>query len=323
MNVRTRLLVLLAAAAVTLLSRSAPAQEWRGGRARAEGIVKNEKGEPIAGAKVRLRWKQNTEGPDLTTDKKGRWAILGVAGGPWNIDFEAPGYQTRQISAQLKEAERNPPIEIQLQPVPQAQPAQGGQEVISVGGKKVSKETGEAIERGNAALEAKNYGEARQNYLKALAELPDNTALLMRVAAAAYAEGKLDDAVQYARQAAEKDPQDPTPWRMIAEIELQRGNLDAGQSALAKVPEEKIKDGQPYLNMGILLLNKKKPAEAETVLSKAVTIQPDLADAYYMRGLARIQLKKKADARADLEKYLQLAPNGQEAKDARDILKTL
>jgi tetratricopeptide (TPR) repeat protein len=312
----------LAAVALLLAPLRSTAQEWRGGRARVEGIVKNEKGEPIAGAKVRMRWKQNTEGPDLTTDKKGRWAILGVAGGPWNIDFEAAGYQTRQISAQLKEAERNPPIEIQLQPVPQ-QAQGGGGEVISVGGKKVSKETAEAIERGNAALEAKKYSEAREAYEKALVELPDNTAVMMRVAAAAYAEGKADEAVKYARQAAEKDPQDPTPWRMIAEIELQRGNLAAGQAALAKVPEDQIKDAQPYLNMGILLLNKKKPAEAEAVLSKAVGVQPDLADAYYMRGLARIQLKKKAEARADIEKYLQLAPDGPEAKDARDILKTL
>jgi hypothetical protein len=239
------------------------AQEWRGGKARVEGSVKNDKGEPIPGAKVRLRWKQHTDGPDLTTDKKGKWAMLGIVGGTWNIDFEAPGYQTRQISAELKEAERNPPIDIQLQPVPQAQPHE---EVISVGGKKVSKETAEAIERGNAALEAKKYAEARESYLKALAELPDNAALLMRVAAASYADGKLDDAVKYARQAADADPQDPSPWRMIAEIELQRGNLEAGQAALAKVPEEKIKDGQPYLNMGILLLNKKKAAEAEIAL---------------------------------------------------------
>ena len=322
MKLPTRLACLAAAYLAAAGSFPLAAQEWRGGRARVEGIVKNDKGEPIVGAKVRLRWKSNTEGPDLTTDKKGRWAILGIAGGSWNIDFEAPGYQTRQISAQLKEAERNPPIEIQLQPVPQQAPGGGG-EVISVGGKKVSKETAEAIEQGNAALEAKKYAEARAAYEKALTELPDNTAILMRIAAAAYADGKPDDAVKFAKQAAEKDPQDPAPWLMIAEIELQRGNLDAGQAALAKVPEDKIKDGQPFLNMGILLLNKKKPAEAETALSKAVAIQPDLADAYYMRGLARIQLKRKADARADLEKYLQLAPGGVEAKDARDILKTL
>jgi tetratricopeptide (TPR) repeat protein len=318
MSLRARASLIFLAAAVA----GAPllAQEWRGGRARVEGTVKNEKGEPIAGAKVHLRWKQNTDGPDLTTDKKGKWAMLGIVGGAWNIDFEAPGYQTRQISAELKEAERNPPIDIQLQPAPQAK---SGEEVISIGGKRVSKQTADAIERGNAALDAKKYAEAREAYLQALAEVPDNPALLMRVAAASYADGKLDDAVKYAHQAADADPQDPAPWRMIAEIELQRGNLDAGQAALAKVPAEKIKDGQPYLNMGILLLNKKKAAEAETAFSKAVSVQPDLADAYYMRALARVQLKKKADARADLEKYLQLAPGGNEAKDARDLLKSL
>lgn len=313
-----------AMAAIVLLSLSAglAGQEWRGGRARVEGTVKNEKGEPIAGAKVRLRWKTHTDGPDATTDKKGHWAVLGIVGGPWNIDFEAPGYQVRQISAELKEAERNPPIDIQLQAV-QPAPAQAAEEQITVGGKKISKETAEAIEKANAALDAKNFTEARENYTKALSELSDSAPLLMRLAAAYYGEKKLDDAVRFARQAAEKDPQDPSPWRMIAEIELQRGNLDAGQAALAKVPEDKIKDGQPYLNIGILLLNKKKAAQAEAALAKAIAVQPDLADAYYMRGLARIQQNKKAGAKADLQKYLELAPNGPEAKDVKDILKTL
>ncbi|MDQ2980689.1 MAG: tetratricopeptide repeat protein [Acidobacteriota bacterium] len=311
--------------ALGLLLAAAPAllaQEWRGGRARVEGTVKNEKGEPIAGAKVGLRWKAHTDGPDVTTDKKGHWAVLGIVSGPWNIDFEASGYQTRQISAQLKEAERNPPIDIQLQALPPA-PAAQAQEQILVGGKKVSKETAEAIEKANAALDVKNYAEARQNYALALTELPDSAPLLMRLAASYYGEGNFEKAIQYARQATDKDPQDPTPWRLIAELELQRGNLDAGQAALARVPEDRIKDGQPYLNIGILLLNKKKAAEADAALSKAMAVQPDLADAYYMRALARIQMKKKAEARADLEKYLQLAPNGAEAKDARDILKSL
>ncbi len=309
-------------AVFVLSAPSGSAQEWRGGRVRVEGSVKNEKGEPIEGAKVHLRWKQHPDGPDLVTDKKGKWAMLGLTGGPWNIDFEAPGYQTRQISAQLKEAERNPPIEIQLQAL-QPAPAAEKQEQLLVGGKKVSKETGDAIEKANAALAAKNYAEARENYARALTEIPDNAPLLMRLAASYYGEGNAEKAIQYARQAADKDPQDPTPWRMIAELELQRGNLDAGQAALAKVPEDRIKDGQPYLNIGILLLNKKKASEAEAALSKAVAVQPGLADAYYMRALARMQLKKKSEARADLEKYLQLAPSGAEAKDAREMLKSL
>jgi Flp pilus assembly protein TadD len=318
--------------ALSLLFAAAPAllaQEWRGGRARVEGTVKNERGEPIAGAKVSLRWKAHTDGPDLTTDKKGKWAMLGLVGGTWNIDFEAPGYVSKQISAQLKEGERNPPIDVQLQP---AQPVAAHEEVL-LGGKKISKETAEAIEKGNAAIAAtagksgdeakKSYAEARAEYLKALAEAPDNGPLLMRLAAAYYGEGNADEAVKYAKKVVEKDPQDAAAWRMIAEIELQRGNLEAGKAALEKVPAEKVKDSQPYLNLGILLYNKKKSEEAEAALTRAIGIQPDLADAYYMRGLARLQLKKKAEAKADLQKYLELAPNGADAKDVREILKTL
>jgi tetratricopeptide (TPR) repeat protein len=264
--------------ALSFLLASAPAllaQEWRGGRARVEGSVKNDKGEPIAGARVSLRWKAHTDGPDLTTDKKGKWADLGLVGGPWNIDFEAPGFLTKQISVELKEGERNPPIEVQLQP---AQPL--AREELLVGGKKISPSTAEAIEKGNAAIAAKNYAEAREAYLKAVAELPDNTPLLMRLAAADYGEGNAGEAVNYARKVVEKDPQDAVAWRMIAEIELQRGNLEAGKAALEKVPSEKIKDSQPYLNLGILLYNKKKSEEAEAALTTAIRIQPDLADAY-------------------------------------------
>ena len=318
--------------ALPLLLAAAPAltaQEWRGGRARVEGSIKNEKGEPIAGAKVSLRWKAHTDGPDLTTDKKGKWAVLGLVGGTWKIDFEASGYVSKQISAQLKEGERNPPIDVQLQP---AQVVAAHEEVL-LAGKKISKETAESIEKGNAAIAAaagksgdeakRSYAEARAEYSKALAEAPDNGPLLMRLAAAYYGEGNSDEAVNYAKKVVEKDPQNAAAWRMVAEIELQRGNLGAGKAALEKVPAEKVRDPQPYLNLGILLFNKKKSEEAEVALTKAIGIQPDLADAYYMRGLARLQLKKMAEAKADLQKYLELAPNGADAKDVREILKTL
>jgi len=297
------------------------AQEWRGGHARVEGTVKSEKGEPIVGAKVMLRRAKGAPaGPDVTTDKRGHWAYLGLIGGSWNIDFEAPGFVAKQISVELKEAERNPPIEVQLAP---AAPVEKPREELMVGGKKISRETADAIEKGNAALAGNNYSEARENYTRALTEMPDNAALLMRIAASYYGEGKLDEAVRYARQAAEKDAQDVNALRLIAELELQRGNLEAGREALSKVPSEKIKDGQPYLNIGILLWNKRKAAEAEEALNKALAIQPDLADGYYIRALTRLQLKKQAEAKADLQKYLELSSEGPDAKEARELLKSL
>ena len=315
------LAVLLGAALVT----SAAAQDWRGGKARVEGTVKNDKGEPLAGCKVMMRWgRSGHTGPDLTTDAKGHFAIFGLAGGPWDVDFEADGYKTKKINVTLAEGSRNDPINVQLEAAPKAEaPAAGAAPQISVGGKKISKETADAIEAGNAAMSARNWSAARENYLKAAAELPDNATLLERIAATYLADGKTDEALQYAHQAAEKDPNDPGAWKMVAELELQKGNLDAGRAALDKVPADKLTDPQPYLNVGILLLNKKAPKEALSAFDRAIAIKPDLADAYYYRGLCHMQLKENAEAKADLRKALELAPNGPDAKDIQDLLKSL
>ncbi|HWZ86096.1 MAG TPA: tetratricopeptide repeat protein [Thermoanaerobaculia bacterium] len=319
MRTRTLFLGLLLTAAI------AAAQDWRGGRARVEGTVRSGKGDPIEGCKVSLRWGRSSHGgPDLTTDKQGRFAIFGLAGGPWDVDFEAAGYQTKKITVSLQEGGRNAPIDVQLDPQPKSEaPAPAAAPQILVGGKKISKETADAIEAGNAAMAARNWTAARESYLKALTELPDNGALLERIAGTYLADNKPDEALTYARQATEKDPSDAVAWRMVAEIELQKGNLEAGQAALDKVPADKLNDPQPYLNVGILLLNKKKPAEAVGALDKAIAIKPDLADAYYYRGLCYMQMKKNAEAKADLRKALELAPDGPDAKDIKDLLKTL
>jgi Flp pilus assembly protein TadD len=298
-------------------------QEWRGGKARVDGVVKSEKGEPLAGATVKLRWgKSGHGGPDLTTDKSGRWAIGGIMGGPWDLDFEAPGYQPKKISISVQESGRNPTVEIQLEPSAAPAPGTGAEPAIAVGGKTISKETAAAIEAGNAALSTRNYAAARENYVKALAELPDNAALIQRVAAAYLGEGNTDEALRYARMAAEKSPEDPQPWQMIAELEIGKGNAEAGLEALGKIPPDRIKDSGLYRNAGILLYNKKKLAEAEPAFDKAIAIKPD-ATAYYYRGLARYQQKKTSEAKADFQKALELAPDGPDAKDIKDLLKSM
>ena len=317
----------LAAAAIAgLLALPSIAQEWRGGRARIDGVVKNEKGEPIAGAKVSLRWgKSGHGGPDLTTDKSGRWSTAGLVGGPWDVDFDAAGYATKKIQIQLSEGGRNETVAIELEPQKVQAPAASAptpEPAIMVDGKKISKETAAAIEAGNAALNEKKWSSARENYAKALAEVPDNPALLLRIAFAYLGEGNKDEAVRYARMAADKSPGDSAPWQLIAEVEIQRGNAEAGLEALSKVPPEKIVDSGLYLNAGVLLYNKKKLAEAEPAFDKAIAIKPD-PTAYYYRGLTRYGEKKMKEAKGDFQKALELAPDGPDAKEIQDLLKSM
>lgn len=306
---------------VLLTASVANAQEWRGGTARAEGTVKSASGDPIEGARVSLRWgKSSHGGPDLKTDKKGHWAILGIVGGRWDVDFEAAGYQTKKISVSLSEAARNPNVEVRLEPdVKQVAPAH---EEILVGGRKISKDAAAALDAGNVALEKKDYAAARESYLKALPELPDNTSILMRIALAFEADGKPSEALDYARQVLAKEPENLNARLTIAGIELERGRFDAVKEALSSIPEEKI-TASMYLNMGILMFNKNNFPMAEDYFSKAIAKQADVADAYYFRGLTRTQAKRSADAKADFRKYLELDPSGKEGGTVKAILDSL
>ena len=239
------------------------------------------------------------------------------------MDFEAPGYRPKQIQVSLQEGGRNETIQVVLEAAPQAAPAPArGAPQVLVGGQKISKETADAIEAGNAAMTAQNWAGARENYVQALKELPDNAALLQRVAVAYLGEGNKDEALRYARMAAEKAPAESQPWQIIADLEIERGNAEAGLAALEKVPPEKIVDPALYLNAGILLYNKKKLTEAIAAFDKAIGVKPD-ATAYYYRGLAELQQKKSSEAKADFRKALELAPDGPDAKDIKDLLKTI
>ncbi|HTD52467.1 MAG TPA: tetratricopeptide repeat protein, partial [Thermoanaerobaculia bacterium] len=99
--------------------------------------------------------------------------------------------------------------------------------------------------------------------------------------------------------------------------------LDAGQEAMAKVPDESISSPEPYMNLGIISYNKKKLAEADDAFTKAIAKKPDMASAYYYRGLERYQAKRIAEARADLQKSIELDPSGKDAETAKEILKSM
>jgi Flp pilus assembly protein TadD len=310
--------MVLCAALVALLAETAPAaaQDWKG-KARLDGKVVNEKGEPIAKAQLVFRFK-GRDGPTVVTDAKGRFAYYGFASGDWDIDVSAPGYMTRKTSITLSELTRIPPMESKLETQPEAPPA------AAPGVPKDTKaEIIPIVEHGNALLEQKDYAGARAEYEKALAAVPDNPIILRAVARTYYGEKRLDDAIATLKKAVEKDPEDKDTILLLANLEIEKGNVEEGKALLEKVPPESIKDPGVFLNVGIVLLNKKNASGAWEQFDRAVKLKPDDADAYFYRGLAALQLKKKAEAKGDLEKYLQLDPNGSQAGDAKELLKSI
>lgn len=303
-----------AAFAALLASAAAlPAQDWKG-KARLDGKVVNQKGEPIAKAQLVFRFK-GKDGPTTETDSRGHFAYYGFASGDWDMDVSAPGYITFKTIVHLSDLTRIPPMEVKLEAAPrtaaEAAPKDTKAEVIPI------------IERGNALLEQKDYAGARGEYEKALAAVPDNPIILRAIARTWYGEKNLDQAIETLKKAVEKDPADNDTILLLANLQLEKGNVEEGKALLDRVPPENIKDTGVYLNAGIVLLNKKNPTGAWEQFDKVVKLKPEDPDGYFYRGLAALQLKKNAEAKADLQKYLQLDPNGGQAADAKDLLKSI
>jgi len=300
------------------LGTPAAAQDWKGG-ARLDGKVVNDKGEPIPKAELVFRYK-GKEGPKFQTDAKGRFAYFGFASGAWDIDISAPGYLTRKTSVHLSELTRIPSMEIKLDGTPPPPPPAPEAPAAP---KDVKAELIPLLEHGNALLEQKDYAGARAEYEKGLVLIPDNPIILRAIARTYYSEKNYDQAIATLKKAVEKDPQDTETLLLLANLQLEKGDITEGKALLDKIPPESIKDPGVYLNAGIVLLNKKNPAGAWEQFDKAVKVKPEEPDGYFYRGLAALQMKKKAEAKSDLEKYLELAPKGSQVGDARDLLKSI
>ena len=302
---------------VSLLAAAAlSGQDWRG-RGRAEGYVRDAEGQPIAEAKVELT-RDNGSGTSAKTDKKGHWAVMGLIGGKWNVDVAAEGYEPRKTVMGIQEAGRTPPLEVQLQKAAAPAPA-----AVQAGGKDVRAEVTAAVEAGNRLIGEKKYAEARAEYEKALAILPDSGPLWKGIAQTYHAEGNTAKAEESLRKVVQLEPGDTEAQILLADNLVNQGKTAEGKAILDGLAPGAVKDPAVYTNLAIVFMNKSKPEEASGYMTKAIDLDPTLADSYYYRGLAWVQAKKTAQAKADFTKYLELAPNGSQAKEVKEMLQAL
>ena len=77
------------------------AQDWRG-VGRLGGVITDDTGKPIEGAVVKAQLIGSTGTTEAKTNKKGEWALNGINGGQWNLDFQKDGYETSRITATVQ-----------------------------------------------------------------------------------------------------------------------------------------------------------------------------------------------------------------------------
>jgi tetratricopeptide (TPR) repeat protein len=285
------------------------AQDWKG-MGRMEGRVLDPDGKPLPDVVVKLELPSRGGGTTVKTDKKGRWALAGIAAGQWNVDIEAAGFATKKIVVNLPgETARIPPVEVKLE---KAVPKGPSPELLA------------AVEKGDTAYKAGKFAEARAEYEKVLVLKPELATTLHELIARCYSqEGNYAKSLEHLQKLLDADSTN-TNLRILMAQEALRGNmLDKGMELLKGIDETTITNPEIYYNVGVILVNQQKTEEAIQYFTKAVTLDPKYVDGYFQRGLAYLGLQKMAECKADFKKVIELAPDGPQADTAKKALAQL
>lgn len=301
-----------AAVILGLMIAAAPAaaQEWRG-MGRVAGKVVDEAGKPVPDVTVKAMLPSaNNAGPQVKTNAKGEWAVAGIAGGGWALDFIKDGYETKSVSVSISQFQRLPPMEIVLaKATPVVDP---------------NAEIKQKLTEASGLVTAKQFAKARAIYEELSAKYPEVTQFAPLIARTYYGEGDKAKAIEHLRAAVAKDPGNVEVQLLLGNVLIETGQADEGKRVLEAVDESKVTDPTVYLNVGISMINEGKQAEAVTWFEKAIARFPDHPDAYYYRGISKLTLGDTAAAKTDLEKFVSMAPaDAPELPTARKILESL
>jgi tetratricopeptide (TPR) repeat protein len=295
----------VALACVLAWAGPALTQDWKGS-GRLEGKVVDADGKPVADANVKLDL-AGRGGTSLKTDKKGHWAILGLASGSWTVDVEAQGYTTKRTTVQVQQETRLAPIETKLdQSGPPA-------EVLA------------AVKKGDEAYAAGHWAEARAEYEKLLTLRPDLSRHLHLQIARCYSQEKnYEKELEHLQAILDANPGDQEV-RMLAALEAlrQRELFDRGVELLKGIDESTLQDPDVLYNIAVAFFNNQRPEDAARYLTRALSVKPDYADGYFLRANAYLNLNKIPEAKADYSRFVELAPSDPRVEAVKKVLAQL
>src|SRR5262245_46853927 len=104
--------VLRISAVVVMLAASAGLASAQSGRA--FGVVRDDRNQPVKGATVTATADNPETNPGSftsTTDDKGRFAMIGMKSGVWNVVARAPGYSAAAVAITVRQTQAvSPPL---------------------------------------------------------------------------------------------------------------------------------------------------------------------------------------------------------------------
>lgn len=325
-----------------------------------EGDVKDESGQPLKGALVKIVRTDIKGNYKVKTDKKGHYFHAGLPMGKYDVTLEVEGADkdaVRGVQVRLGEPTA---VNFDLQ----GQKAQRDAQQKALEGGQVTKEMergmsaeqkaalekamkertaamaknkalNDAFNAGREALTAKNYPTAVEQFTKA-SELDPKQHVVWGNLAESYAGQAATDQAAYPKafeSYAKAIELAPTDASYINNYGLLLARAKKYEEAKAQLEKAAALDppnaGRYFFNLGAIYVNSGNYGPAEEAFKAAIAADPNYADAHYQYGIC---LMAKAQTKADgtvvppdgtkeaFEKYLALKPDGPYVDGAKGML---
>ena len=258
-----------------------------------KGLVRDDKGQPIDGAKITIEFVEGVNRKQETkTNKKGEFVQIGLQSGAYKITAEKEGIGSQQFDARVRIGQAT-----EVNFVLSGKNAPPSKEDLAKGAELSTTCADCYYNIGYAYSQKKEYDKAEAAYKKAIEIKADYGEAYNGLANIYNAQRKFDEAAAASTKAAE-----------------------LGGSAAAAGGGGNV---NAMYNQGVILWNAGKIPEAKKQFEAVLKADPNHAESHYQLGMALVNEGNLAAAATEFETYLKLAPDGPNSATAKALVAQL
>ena len=277
------------------------------GTGRVTGTIKDPQGKPIAGAKITATNPESERAIEGTTDKDGKWALLGFRSGNYEFTFTADGYAPQAYTNNIKQMNRNPAMDVTLEPL------QMGQSGGGAGGK---------LQEANQLLEQKQYPEALAKYEELLAAEPTLYQIYYNIGTAQREMGEFEKAAASFQKVLDQEATKTSALIALGDVYVAQGKLNEAVTYFEKAIGQTTDEVIPF-NVAEIYFNQGNTAKALEYYQTAATRKPDWPEPHLKMGYAYLNAGNMDAAIAAFEQVVAVAPDSPQAQLAQAALSSL
>ena len=279
------------------------------------GQVLDANKQPIADATVELRERTSRRGFRTKSDAIGKFKLVGLPHGIYEVKVTKPGYETRTAEWDLHEAQ-DTLRKVEFDPVVLLSEAQ-------VSEIQHNTKLKELLDKATALVQKGDFDGALGVVATMLTESPDDMNALYIRGLCLLQKGQLDEATTSLEKVTQLAPAFAAARLQLAVCYERRGDKEralAGYDATLQLDPENL---IALYNAGVLRYNAGHAAEALPYFEKAVRVKPDDDNSLEMAGYCQLQALNYAEALKHLERARALITDPARAGTLDEILKEL